>query len=159
MCLLSFCRYNKGKSEWRLMIKSHPVFFIVSRSKWNKTTYFAVMSQKHTLDCGLLTVHLHAGCCRLPWSQNILEICGKHHRSTQMIKIIHLYPDKLWILWTNHSFSGGFFDSTLLRRDQCEKKAPASTVTDNNLTLIFPPKAHGACSPVWTRSSEWKHFC
>lgn len=48
----------------------------------------------------------------------------------------------------------------LLRRDWCEKKAPASTSADNNLThSSLLQKAHGACSPAGTCSPEWKHFC
>lgn len=35
------------------------------------------------------------------------------------------------------------FDSILLSQDQCEKKAPASTVADNNLTLIYLKKPMG----------------
>lgn len=51
------------------------------------------------------------------------------------------------------------FDSILLRQDQCEKKASAFVATDNNLTLIYLKKTHGACSPVWACSSQSKHFC
>lgn len=38
-----------------------------------------------------------------------------------------------------HMIVSGVFDSILLSQDQHERKAPASTVADNNLTLIIKP--------------------
>lgn len=90
-------------------------------------------------------------------TQNNLEICGGTSQGhTIFTQIMHLHRDN--DVFYDQIIVSVVFDSILLRQDQLQKKGPASTVADNNLTLIYPEKAHGACSPVWTRSSQSKLF-
>lgn len=51
------------------------------------------------------------------------------------------------------------FDGILLSRDESEKKAPASTVADNNLTLIKLKKPMGLVVLSGHAFLESKHFC